>query len=187
MCRNINDFKMGQKKRVLISGASFAGLTTAYWMNKLGHEVTIIEIGGQLKKGGTPVDIKERTVDIVKNMGLFEQILAQRIGPEKWEFKNTDDLTGFSIELNPSGIESSNDEFEIERDTLLDMLFLLIRDDVEFLFNNSIAELHEDENQLRQCLKTVLKANMNLFLGATAYILQLGNSGLGMNLTMSVF
>lgn len=87
------------KKSVLISGASFAGLTTAYWMVRLGYKVTIVEIGLSLKKGGTPVDIKDNTIEIVKRMGLFEQIKSRRVGPEKWEFKNAADQTGYELIL----------------------------------------------------------------------------------------
>lgn len=36
---------MEQTKKVLVSGASFAGLTTAYWLNKMGFKVTVVEIG----------------------------------------------------------------------------------------------------------------------------------------------
>jgi 2-polyprenyl-6-methoxyphenol hydroxylase-like FAD-dependent oxidoreductase len=34
------------KKQVLISGASIAGLSAAYWMNETGYEVRIIETPG---------------------------------------------------------------------------------------------------------------------------------------------
>jgi 2-polyprenyl-6-methoxyphenol hydroxylase-like FAD-dependent oxidoreductase len=96
---------MELNKKVLVSGASFAGLTTANWMNKLGYKVTIVELGDSLKKGGTPVDIKDQTVEIVKRMGLFGEIKKQRIGPEKWEFKNANDETGYSFMLKQPGEE----------------------------------------------------------------------------------
>jgi 2-polyprenyl-6-methoxyphenol hydroxylase-like FAD-dependent oxidoreductase len=35
---------------VLVSGASFAGLATAYWMNKLGYNVTVVEVSKDLQK-----------------------------------------------------------------------------------------------------------------------------------------
>jgi 2-polyprenyl-6-methoxyphenol hydroxylase-like FAD-dependent oxidoreductase len=54
------------KGRVLVSGASFAGLSTAYWMDQLGYDVTLVEIGKTLKKGGTPVNIEGDTIDIVR-------------------------------------------------------------------------------------------------------------------------
>lgn len=144
---------MEQNKNILISGASFAGLTTAYWMNKLGYKATVIEIGGSIKKGGTPVDIKDKTIEIVKRMGIFEQIKARRVGPEKWEFKNAADETGYSLIIKQPGEEFSDDEFEIERDTLLDMLYELVKDDVTFVFNNSVTTLHEAQAHMEVTFK----------------------------------
>lgn len=156
---------MEVNKRILVSGASFAGLTTAYWMNKMGYKVTIVEIGGQLKKGGTPVDIKGQTIDIIKRMGLFEQIKALKVGPEKWEFKNADDQTGFSLVLRQPGEEFPDYEFEIERDTLLNMLFELIKDDVKFVFGNSIASLHEAEDNIEVTFKDGSKDQYEFVFG----------------------
>ena len=45
---------MRQNNEVFISGASFAGLTTANYMNKVGYRVSVVEIGTDLKKGGDP-------------------------------------------------------------------------------------------------------------------------------------
>ncbi|RZL04201.1 MAG: FAD-binding monooxygenase [Pedobacter sp.] len=135
---------MGNTKRVLISGASFAGLTTAYWMNKMGYKVTVVETSAELKKGGTPVDIKDQTVDIVKRMGLFEQIKAKRLCLERWEFKDGNDVTIRTMLLREAGQELPDNEFEIERDVLLQMLFDLIKDDVNFIFNNSITALDQE-------------------------------------------
>jgi 2-polyprenyl-6-methoxyphenol hydroxylase-like FAD-dependent oxidoreductase len=47
---------------VLISGASFAGLSTAYWMSRLGYRVTVIDSASGLRRGGTPVDIEGETI-----------------------------------------------------------------------------------------------------------------------------
>lgn len=79
--------------KVLISGASFAGLSTAYWMSKMGYQVTIIEAAKSIKRGGTPVNIMGRTIDTMKRMGLFEQIVANQITMQVIEFKNADDVT----------------------------------------------------------------------------------------------
>lgn len=140
---------MKQTRKVLVSGASFAGLTMAYWLNKQGYKVTVVEIGNHLKMGGTPVDIKDETIDIVKRMGLFEQIKANRIGPEKWEFKNAEDISEHTVLLE----KLPDNEFEIERDVLLAMLFDLVKNDVEFIFNNSITALNETENTIEVSFK----------------------------------
>ena len=44
------------KKKVLISGAGIAGLTLAYWLNKDGHSVTIVEKSAESRQGGYKVD-----------------------------------------------------------------------------------------------------------------------------------
>jgi len=150
-----------QEKEVLISGASFAGLTTAYWMNKMGYKVTVLEIGDHLKTGGTPVDIKDDTVEIVKSMGLYEQIKANRLSLEKWEFKNAEDITEHTtlLEVLPE------DEFEIERDVLLKMLYDTIKNDVNFIFNNSIISLHEYEDGIEVTLKDGFRNQYELVFG----------------------
>ncbi len=136
-----------QKNRnVLISGASFAGLTTAFWMTRMGYKVTIVELGNQLKMGGTPVDIKDQTIDIVKRMGLFEKIKANRLGLERWELKNADDVTERTVLLKQPGEELPDNEFEIERDVLLNMLFETLKDEVTFILGNSITALCDEKD-----------------------------------------
>lgn len=154
-----------QEKRVLVSGASFAGLSTAYWMNKLGYKVTVVEIAAELKKGGTPVDIRENTVDIVKSMGIFEQIKSNRLNMEIMEFKNSDDVTEGSILLKKEGEEVWGDECEIERDVLLNILFDAIKNDVEFIFNNSITELNETRDDIQVALKDGSQYTFDLVFG----------------------
>jgi len=45
-------------KKILISGASIAGPTLAFWLNRFGFEVTIVERAKFLRLGGQNVDIK---------------------------------------------------------------------------------------------------------------------------------
>jgi 2-polyprenyl-6-methoxyphenol hydroxylase-like FAD-dependent oxidoreductase len=154
-----------KKKKVLISGASFAGLSTAYWMNKSGYKVTVVEVGNELKKGGTPVDIHGNTVNIVKRMGMFEQIKSNRLSLEVWEFKNADDFTENSRVLKQPEEELSDDEFEIERNVLLNMLFDTIKNDVEFIFNNSITALNETKDDIQVTFKNGPQQVFDLVFG----------------------
>jgi 2-polyprenyl-6-methoxyphenol hydroxylase-like FAD-dependent oxidoreductase len=130
-------------KSVLISGASFAGLSTAFWMSRLGYEVTVVEIARGLRRGGTAVDIKGNTVDIVRRMGLFDQIRANRLSLSEWRFKNERDETVRSLVLRAEDQAPSDDEFEIERTVLLNLLFDTVKDRVEIVFDDSITALRE--------------------------------------------
>ena len=148
-----------KNKTVLISGASFAGLSTAYWMLKLGYRVTVIEIATGLKKGGTPVNIMENTIDIVKRMGLFDQIESNQIIMEVMEFKNSDDVTERTdfIQKRP--------EYEVERDVLLNILFESVKDDVEFIFGDSIVSLKEEDSGVAVAFKRGKKRSFDLVFG----------------------
>src|SRR3954465_5808927 len=89
-------------KNILISGASIAGLATAWWMNHLGYKVTVVELAAAPRTAGAAGDNRDTTGDIVKRMGLFEQLKAKSLQVELMEFKNADDVTESSIVVPPS-------------------------------------------------------------------------------------
>lgn len=148
-------------QRVLISGASFAGLATAYWMSRRGYEVTVVEIGSGLKRGGTPVNIRENTVDVVKRMGLIDVIRDHQIRMERTEFKNADDVTEKVEVLEPL----ADDEYEIERDVLLRILFEAVRDQVEFVFNDRITSLEQTDGSVEVAFKSGQQRSYHLVFG----------------------
>jgi 2-polyprenyl-6-methoxyphenol hydroxylase-like FAD-dependent oxidoreductase len=129
------------RKSVLVSGASFAGLATAYWLNRLGHSVTIVETASELRRGGTPVDIEGETIEILSRMGLADAVRAKALPPRGFEFKDADDATLGSIGIGNE--QEAHERYEIHRDDLLDILSAAVEDKVEILFGQSIVELDE--------------------------------------------
>jgi 2-polyprenyl-6-methoxyphenol hydroxylase-like FAD-dependent oxidoreductase len=145
---NEQTFPVGQSAQptgaaILVSGASFAGLATAYWMNKLGYRVTMIEVASGLRKGGTPVDIEGETIDVLARMGVLDAVRAKALPPRGFEFKDADDgtLGTFGGERGPD--DASNEKYEIHRDDLLAILFGLVEGAVEVVFSQSIKRLEE--------------------------------------------
>ncbi len=130
--------------RVLISGASFAGLATAFWMTRLGHKVTIVETAAGLRRGGTPVDITGETVDILRRMGMLDAVLAKALPPRGFDFKDENDATlgGFAAETGER--DPATARYEIHRDDLLDILFAAIDGAVDMRFQRSIRQLSDN-------------------------------------------
>jgi 2-polyprenyl-6-methoxyphenol hydroxylase-like FAD-dependent oxidoreductase len=128
---------------VLISGASFAGLATAYWLNRLGYRVTMVEAASGLRKGGTPVDIEGETIGILQRMGMLDAVHAKALSPRAFEFKDAQDRTlgGFGIETAPDA--PLRTRFEIHRDDLLEILFAGVDGSVEILFGRAIKHLED--------------------------------------------
>jgi 2-polyprenyl-6-methoxyphenol hydroxylase-like FAD-dependent oxidoreductase len=150
---------------ILVSGASFAGLATAFWMNRLGYKVTVVEIGKGLKMGGSPVDIKEGTVEIVKRMGLLERIQASSLKAKAVDFLDVEGVKIAKMPAHAGDAQNSKPEYEIERDALLYMLFEEVKSDVEFIFDDSIAHLDESADEVAVTFKSGKQRSFSLLFG----------------------
>lgn len=127
---------------VLISGASFAGLATAYWMSRLGYRVTIVEAAPGLRRGGTPVDIEGETIEILSRMGMIDAIRAKVLPWRRFAFKAADDTTVGTIG-GPELEGESGPRYEIHRDDLLDVLYAAVDGAAEMQFGRSISRLEQ--------------------------------------------
>jgi 2-polyprenyl-6-methoxyphenol hydroxylase-like FAD-dependent oxidoreductase len=61
-------------KTVLISGASVAGPTLAYWLHRYGFQTTIVERAPTLRPGGYAVDFRGAGMDVLRRMNLVDEI-----------------------------------------------------------------------------------------------------------------
>jgi 2-polyprenyl-6-methoxyphenol hydroxylase-like FAD-dependent oxidoreductase len=150
---------------VLISGASFAGLSAAWWMHQLGYAVTVVEVAPSIRRGGTPVDIREGVIDVVKRMGLLEEIAAHGLPSRRTEFLDAD---GTPLACRPARYDDTKEEepgWEIERDVLLDLLYKRVKDDVTLLFADSIVSVEEKDDEVIVGLASGIQRSFSLLLG----------------------
>lgn len=134
------------KKRVLIVGASFAGLTLAYWLHKFGYQVTVVELGTELRTGGSPIDVRGEALDIVREMGIYDQIKANEFVHTD-EIVNADDQTLATFAINT--LEEYLGDIEIHRGDLVKIIYEAIpKEEVEIVFGNSITTLIQHENEV---------------------------------------
>lgn len=152
------------KQQVLISGASFAGLATAWWMHRMGYAVTVVELAADLRKGGTPVDIRDDVIAIVERMGLLEQIAAKGLPPRSFEMLQADGTSVARIEAEQNG-GPARPGWEIERDDLLDLLYERVRGNVTFRFNDSIAAVQQFETGVDVEFKSGERGSYSLLFG----------------------
>ncbi|WP_046226929.1 FAD-dependent monooxygenase [Paenibacillus dauci] len=75
-------------QKALISGASIAGLSTAFWLGKAGWEVTIIERASVFREGGQNVDVRGVARELLQKMGIEEQVRKQTTTEEGTAFVN---------------------------------------------------------------------------------------------------
>jgi 2-polyprenyl-6-methoxyphenol hydroxylase-like FAD-dependent oxidoreductase len=160
--------KSANEKKVLVSGASIAGLSTAYWLTKLGYHVTVVEQASGPRLGGAAINIQGDALASAKRMGIFEQLKAHRLPPMRLEFKTADDVTLNPLSL-PEGTAAPSDdnveEVEIERDKLVTILLDALPNEVDFLFNNRITGLSETADAIHVTFKQGATSAFDLVFG----------------------
>jgi 2-polyprenyl-6-methoxyphenol hydroxylase-like FAD-dependent oxidoreductase len=130
--------------RILISGASIAGPVLAYWLTRNDFDVTVVERAPTLRKtGGHAVDLFRPSMEISAKMGVLPRIEALATG--------TDTLTLYRKGRRPARIDltkivgaASDQHVEIMRDDLSEVYYEAGRQDVEYLFGDSITAISPD-------------------------------------------
>jgi 2-polyprenyl-6-methoxyphenol hydroxylase-like FAD-dependent oxidoreductase len=129
--------------RVLISGASVAGTTLAYWLERHGFTVTVVERSPGLRPGGQAIDIRGPALGVVDRMGLLEAVAARKTAIRSMSVVGS---TGAEIVRNTewtvTGGTIENPDIEILRDDLVGLLYAASAGP-EYLFGDAIAGLDE--------------------------------------------
>lgn len=130
--------------RVLVSGASIAGPTLAYWLRRHGVEVTVVEKAAAVRGGGYPIDIRGTALDVVERMGLLDAVRAADVDSRRITFLGPDGTLVASLEPGTVTGGVAGRDVELPRGALTELLYGAVREDVEFVFGDSIAALHDD-------------------------------------------
>src|SRR5882757_2397478 len=59
---------------ILISGAGIAGPALAYWLNRYGFKVTIVEQAKTIRDSGYAVDFRGNAIEVLRRMGILDEI-----------------------------------------------------------------------------------------------------------------
>ncbi|MGW5861153.1 FAD-dependent monooxygenase [Streptomyces sp. NPDC055239] len=131
------------KRKVLISGASIAGPALAFWLNRYGFAVTVVEKASALRGGGYPIDVRGTALEVVRRMGILPRLRDAHIDLRRLTFLDGDGSEVASV--NPHALTGgvAGQDLEIRRGDLTDALYTAVRDDVEFLFDDSIDTLDQ--------------------------------------------
>jgi 2-polyprenyl-6-methoxyphenol hydroxylase-like FAD-dependent oxidoreductase len=132
-------------RKVLISGASIAGLALAYWLDRYGFDVTVVERADAVRSGGYPIDVRGTAIDVVERMGLLSQLQAAHIATRRLTFV---DASGAPIAvLSPEALAGgvSGRHIELPRGALTSVLFEHTQNGaIRYRFSNSIDALGDD-------------------------------------------
>lgn len=111
----------GARGRALVTGASIAGAATAYWLDRIGYDVTVLERAPQLRDGGQNVDVRGAGRQVLRRMGLEDAVREAGTGEVGTRFV---DESGASVGEFPAreGEDGPTAELEILRGDLARLL-----------------------------------------------------------------
>lgn len=125
---------------VLVSGGSIAGPAVAYWLNQYGFKVTLVERNNGTRSGGQAIDIRAVATDVVK--------------------------TSSSSEFTFTGGLINNDDLEILSDDFGQILYEATRNDVEYLFDDTVTTLTETQDGVDISFEKNAPRTFDLVIGA---------------------
>jgi len=154
-------------KRVLISGASIAGPSLAYWLHRYGFDVTVVERSDAVRSGGYPIDVRGTALDVAERMGLLAKLQAAHIDTRKLTFV---DANGAPIAVIPpealSG-DASGRNIELPRGALTTLLYELTQNGaIRYRFNDSIDTLEDDGASVSVRFKSGERGRFDIVVGA---------------------
>ncbi len=133
-------------ERILICGASIAGQTLAYWLTRHGFVPTVVERAPRPRPGGQGVDVRDQAVEVAERMGIMPQLRAVAADVAGMRFVNRDGREEARIDMESIRQKQGSGEVEIMRGDLLDILYGLTKNDVEYLFGDSVAAVQQTDD-----------------------------------------
>jgi 2-polyprenyl-6-methoxyphenol hydroxylase-like FAD-dependent oxidoreductase len=153
-------------RKILISGASIAGPALAYWLDRYGFEVTVVEKATGLRGGGYPIDIRGTARGVVERMGLLQRLRQAHVDTRRSTFLDPDGAVIASIRPEALTGGAENLDLEVRRGDLADCLYGLVRNKVEFQFNDSIATLRDRGDHVEVTFDSGRRHAFDLVIGA---------------------
>ena len=151
-----------RNKTVLISGASIAGPALAYWLDRYGFNVTVVEKAPGLRPGGQAVDFKGRTHrTVLERMGVWEEIQRRRTGRFDTVY-----LDANGRELAVMTGEFTGGDVEILRGDVAAILHERTSGDCDYRFGDSITALAETADGVRAEFEHAAPQTFDLVVGA---------------------
>ncbi|MEU8229196.1 FAD-dependent monooxygenase [Actinoplanes sp. NPDC048967] len=148
--------------RALVSGASIAGLSTAFWLGRAGWDVQVVERFGAFRDGGQNIDVRGAAREVLDRMGLAEAVRRQSTTEE-----GTSVLDGagrviarFPVE-DPDGPTA---ELEILRGDLARVILDQLPDRVCVRYGEQIETVRDEGSHVEVTLRSGAVAQYDLLI-----------------------
>ncbi|MEV4290638.1 FAD-dependent monooxygenase [Nonomuraea bangladeshensis] len=142
---------------VLVCGAGVAGAALAYWLRHHGFTPTVVERAPRVRTGGYATGLRGEALDVLDRMALLDQVRAL-------DLRLGDAAVPNPYAALPVAIRAT--DVEILRDDLAGLLYQATRQEVEYVFGDSIATLEQTDADVRVTFDRDRPRRFDLVAGA---------------------
>jgi 2-polyprenyl-6-methoxyphenol hydroxylase-like FAD-dependent oxidoreductase len=152
---------------VLVSGASVAGVTAAYWLAHHGYSVTVVERNPGLRPGGQAIDVRGPALTVLERMMLRAAAdhRRTRIRGASVVDRDGNELSQ-DTESTPTGGIIEGPDIELLRDDLIELLYEATQLKVKYQFDDSIESLEDDGSAVAVTFERGAARSFDLVIGA---------------------
>ncbi|OXM69041.1 FAD-dependent monooxygenase [Amycolatopsis vastitatis] len=151
------------ERTALISGAGVAGPTLAYWLARAGFRPTVVERAAGLRSSGSPVDVRGPAARVADRMGITAKLREASTSARSLKFV---DDAGRRTGRVPMSALGAGSDIELPRTDLAEILHDAARDHAEFVFHDSVTELHQDDGGVDVTFERGAPRRFDLVIGA---------------------
>ncbi|CAH0015766.1 unnamed protein product [Clonostachys rhizophaga] len=153
--------------KVLIAGGGIAGNALAYWLSKIGHDITVVERFPCLRATGLQVDLRGHGVEVLKRMGLEQEYRSKKAPEQGILVVDSSGRRRATFPANPGSSNSLTTDFEIMRGDLCRMLHdAAVKHRTKFVFGKSIENFQQDRNAVHVNFSDGESDKFDLVVGA---------------------
>lgn len=152
-------------RNILISGASIAGPTLAYWLRQYGFNPTVIERAPALRKGGYKIDVRGAATGVLERMGILADVKAASTDMRGASFVNKANKPIVTMSAD-FFMGREGDDVEIMRGDLSSILYEATCKETEYIFGDSICALTQDNDGVHVAFEHGEARTFDLVVGA---------------------
>lgn len=131
--------------RVLVTGASVAGPAAAFWLARIGCDVTVLERAPGPRAGGQNIDVRATGREVLRRMGLEDAVRRRNTGEVGTRFLDDTGAVVSEFPVEEQGADGPTAELEILRGALSEILVEACPDSVAWRFGDHVVAVEQDE------------------------------------------
>jgi 2-polyprenyl-6-methoxyphenol hydroxylase-like FAD-dependent oxidoreductase len=135
-------------------------------LHRFGFQPTVVERSPGPRPGGQAVDLRGAGRDVVERMQLMPQVLAASLHERGFAYVDEHGRHVARMPVSMFAGEGIVAEVEILRGDLARILYAATCDTTEYLFNDAICSLDQDDEQVHVTFERSAPENFDLVLGA---------------------